>query len=70
MAVILPNDYACAAGAGIDRSDHHYPSLPRGGGAAAWAETEALASFRAIADVTAPGTPSTHQPHPIQPRLT
>ena len=50
-------------GQALLRSDQHCLFHPRGGGAAAWVETEALASFRPIGDVAAPGTPSTHQPH-------
>ena len=56
---MLPNDYAYAAGASTGRSDQHHPFHPRGGGAAAWAKTEASASFWTIGDVTAPGIYST-----------
>ena len=57
---MAPNEYAYAAGASTSRSGRH-SSYPRGGGVAAWAKTEALASFWTIDDVTAPGIPSTHQ---------
>ena len=69
-AGISPNDYACAAGARTPPKGPASPSPPQGDDAAAWAKTEASASFWTIADATAPGFPSTHQPHPTRPRLT
>ena len=69
MAVMLPNAYDPAAGASTDRSNQHYLSHLRGGGAAAWAKTdqrELLDHCRR--DGT--GHPSTKQLHPTQPRLT
>ena len=64
--LVAGNAYDPAVGAGTDRSDQLNLFHPRGGGAAAWAKTEASASFWTIADATAPGTNSNPSalPHP------
>ena len=61
MAVMSLNEYDPAAGARTPAKRPALHSHLRGGGAAAWAKTEASASFWPIADAPAPGISGTHQ---------
>ena len=63
-STIVYIDLTCAPaqlGLSILRNDEYHLFQFQGDGAAAWAKTEASASFWPIGDATAPGTPSTHR---------
>ena len=72
MAVCRPTNAPAQPGLATSRSDQHYPFHPRGDGAAAWAKTEASASFWTIGDATAPGaklcSPALPHPAPVDDR--